>query len=65
MREEGTFSEVWAGMKGGEGQTDGVRMKGVRSRSFGTNGSSDPGGVFADICVDSWVLGSTTWVNAP
>lgn len=43
----------------------GMEVKGVRSRSFGTNDSSDPGDVLADLGVDSWVLGSTTWVNAP
>lgn len=37
----------------------------MRSRSFGTNDSSDPGDVLADLGVDSRVLGSTTWVNAP
>lgn len=40
-------------------------MKGVRGWSFGTNDSPYPRDVFADLRVDSWVQGSTAWVNAP
>lgn len=68
MREEDAFSEVWAPMRGGRsgGWTDEVRMKGVRGRSFGTDDSSNPVGVVADLSVDSRVLGSsTTWINVP
>lgn len=35
------------------------------SGSVGTNGFLDPGGVLADLCVDSWVLSRATGVNAP
>lgn len=68
MREEDAFSEVWAPMRGGRsgGWTDEVRTKGVRGGSFGTDDSSNPVGVVADLSVDSWVLGSSpAWVNAP
>lgn len=66
MREEDAFSEVWAHMRGGRGWTDEVGTKGVRGGSFGTDDSSNPVGVAADLSVDSRVLGSsTTWVNAP
>lgn len=35
------------------------------SASVGTNGFLDPGGVLADLRVDSWVLSRATGVNAP
>lgn len=43
----------------------GLGKKGVRGWSWGTNDSLDPGNVFADLSVDSWMQGSTTGVNAP
>lgn len=44
---------------------EGVGEEGVRGWSWGTNDSLDPGNVFADLSVDSWMQGSTTGVNAP